>query len=70
MPITPAEELISTTPAPSIRTVSADAKVISPVPVLAKAMLPVPEVRTNPVAPVAFPIVIVRAAAPVPMFIA
>ncbi len=54
--ITPAEEFNSRTPAESIRTVSEEFNVISPVPVDARAIEPVPEVIVTAVAPVALPI--------------
>ena len=70
IPIAPALEFNSKTPSASKSNVSSEFIVISPVPVDAKAIFPVPEFIAIAVAPVTLPIVIVLAAAPVPKLIA
>ena len=65
--IAPAEELSSNTPSASNVKVSSELIVISPVPVDAKAILPVPDVIDTAVAPVVLPTLIVSANAPVPI---
>ena len=62
-----ADEFSSSTPSESSSKVSSESIVISPDPVDAKAILPVPDVILTAVAPVALPRFIVSANAPVPI---
>ena len=67
MLIAPADEFNSNTPSESKSNVSSELIVMSPVPVDANAIPPVPEFRFTAVAPVTLPIVIVSSNAPVPI---
>ena len=69
MLIAPPAVLSSKTPSESSNNVSSEFITISPAPVDAKAIPPVPAFKLTALAPVRLPIVIVLAAAPIPIFI-